>query len=278
MTSGSGEAIGLRSRLLGWTAAALMLAFFSFPIFYLASVSLKTPDQAFSGHFLPLRPTLDNWRDTFELIPLFRFLSNSLIVAFFSSMLTIAIAFPATYAMVRLKVGGRFLPAFTLATYIAPPVVALIPLFLLLRWLGLLNTLPGLILVNALGNIPVAFWLLSGFIRRLPKEIDEAAWLDGAGHITVMIRLTAPMVAPGLAAAALICGILAYDEFLLASAFTHDDASRTLPVAIALFQGERLINFGQMAVASLTGIVPVYLLSLFAQRWLIGGLTAGGVK
>lgn len=85
-------------------------------------------------------------------------------------------------------------------------------------------------------------------------------------------------MAPGIAATGLICGILAYNEFLLASAFSNDEASRTLPVAIALFQGERLINFGQMAVASLMGIIPVYLIGLFAQRWLIGGLTAGSVK
>jgi multiple sugar transport system permease protein len=102
--------------------------------------------------------------------------------------------------------------------------------------------------------------------------------LDGAGHITVVWRIIAPMVAPGLAATALICGILAFDEFLLASSFSNDPSSRTLPVAIALFQGERLVNFGQMAVASLTGIIPIYLIALFAQRWLVGGLTMGGIK
>ena len=178
----------------------------------------------------------------------------------------------------RLKIGGRFLPAFTLATYVAPPVVALIPLFLLLRRVGLLNTLTGLVVVNGLANLPVAFWLLSGFIRRLPIEIDEAAWLDGAGHLTVVWRIIAPMMTPGLAATALICGILAFDEFLLASSFSNDPSTRTLPVAIALFQGERLVNFGQMAVASVTGIVPVYLIALLTQRWLVGGLTVGGIK
>ncbi|RUZ34744.1 carbohydrate ABC transporter permease, partial [Mesorhizobium sp. M7A.F.Ca.CA.001.04.1.1] len=231
-----------------------------------------------TGYFLPQAPTLANWINTFQIIPLFRLLANSLLVAVCSSLLTLAVAFPATYAMVRLKVGGRFLPAFTLATYVAPPVVALIPLFLLLRRLGLLNSLSGLILVNGIANLPVAFWLLSGFLRRVPVEIDEAAKIDGAGYFTIIFRLVGPVMAPGLVATGLICGILAYDEFLLASAFSNDEGSRTLPVAIALFQGERLINFGQMAVASLTGIIPVYLIGLFAQRWLIGGLTAGSVK
>lgn len=261
-----------------WIAAALIIAFFILPIAYLVSVSFKTPDQVLTGHFFPQAPTLANWINTFEVIPLWRFLFNSLFVAVLSSLLTLLITFPATYAMVRLSAGGRLLPAFTLATYVAPPVVALIPLFLLLRWAGLINSLTGLILVNGIFNIPVAFWLLSGFMRRVPVEIDEAAKLDGAGYFTIIFRVIAPIMAPGLAATGLICGILAYDEFLLASAFSNDEASRTLPVAIALFQGERLINFGQMAVASLTGIIPVYLIGLFAQRWLIGGLTAGSVK
>lgn len=270
--SGSGGSVAV------WCAAAVTVAFFALPIAYLVSVSFKTPDQVLTGHFLPSAPTLANWVGTFKVIPLWRFLANSLVVAVFSSLLTLAIAFPATYAMVRLNTGGRFLPAFTLATYVAPPVVALIPLFLLLRRIGLLNSLSGLVLVNGIANLPVAFWLLAGFLRRVPVEIDEAARLDGAGHFTILSRLIAPIMAPGLAATGLICGILAYDEFLLASAFSNDEGSRTLPVAIALFQGERLINFGQMAVASLTGIVPVYLIGLFAQRWLIGGLTAGSVK
>ena len=161
-----------RKTPLGWfvayCGAGLVIAFFVLPIAFLVSVSFKSPDQALSGHFLPGRPTLDNWRDTFQIIPLVRYLFNSVSVAFFSAILTVAFAFPATYAMVRLKIGGRFLPAFTLATYVAPPVVALIPLFLLLRRVGLLNTLTGLIVVNGLGNLPVAFWLLSGFVRRLP--------------------------------------------------------------------------------------------------------------
>ncbi|RUV23753.1 carbohydrate ABC transporter permease [Mesorhizobium sp. M7A.F.Ca.MR.245.00.0.0] len=276
--SHSSQAGGRSRGRVATGCAAVMVGFFVLPIAYLVSVSFKTPDQVLTGYFLPQAPTLANWINTFQIIPLFRLLANSLLVAVCSSLLTLAVAFPATYAMVRLKVGGRFLPAFTLATYVAPPVVALIPLFLLLRRLGLLNSLSGLILVNGIANLPVAFWLLSGFLRRVPVEIDEAAKIDGAGYFTIIFRLVGPVMAPGLVATGLICGILAYDEFLLASAFSNDEGSRTLPVAIALFQGERLINFGQMAVASLTGIIPVYLIGLFAQRWLIGGLTAGSVK
>jgi len=271
--------IGLpRHRLAAWIGAALVLTIFLLPICYLLSVSFKGTDEVLSGRFLPLQPTLDNWRKAFEVVPLFAFLRNSVTVSVLSAVITIGAALPATYAMVRLRVGGRFLPSFTLSSYVAPPVVALVPLFLLLRATGLINSLVGLALVYGLANLPVAFWLLSGFIRRVPQEIDEAAWLDGAGHGTVLVRIIAPLVAPGLVAAGLICAILAYDELLLASVFTYDAGSRTLPVAISLFQGDRLVNFGQMAAASLTGIVPVYLAGLFMQKWLVGGLAAGGVR
>src|SRR5690348_4615521 len=118
-------------RQKGWAAAycgaALVLAFFLLPIAFLISVSFKSPDEALSGYFLPGRPTLDNWRNTFQIIPLGQYLFDSLTVAVFSGLLTVLLAFPATYAMVRLQIGGRFLPAFTLAAYVAPPVVALIP-------------------------------------------------------------------------------------------------------------------------------------------------------
>jgi multiple sugar transport system permease protein len=112
----------------------------------------------------------------------------------------------------------------------------------------------------------------------VPPEIDEAAALDGAGQGTILCRVIAPIIGPGLVAAALIVGILAYDELLLASVFTYDAGSRTLPVGVSLFRGDRLVNFGQMAVASLTGIVPVYLVGLAPQRRLIGGLAAGRLR
>jgi multiple sugar transport system permease protein len=261
-----------------WLGGGLAVAFFLLPILYLVSVSLKTPDEVLTGSFLPAAPTLANWQTAFAAVPLLAFLRNSVVVALASSLLCLAIALPATYAMVRLGVGGRVLPSLTLGSYVAPPIVALVPLFLLLRKTGLIDTQAGLALVYALSNLPVAVWLLAGFIRRVPPEIDEAAALDGAGQGTILIRVIAPLIAPGLVAAALIVGILAYDELLLASVFTYDAGSRTLPVGVSLFQGDRLVNFGQMAVASLTGIVPVYLVGLALQRRLIGGLAAGGLR
>ena len=127
-------------------------------------------------------------------------------------------------------------------------------------------------------NVPVAIWLLDSFVRQVPKEIEEAAWVDGAGILGGLVRIVVPLIAPGIVAAGIICLILAYNEFLFALVFTFRPQTQTLPIGIALFQGDRLVNFGQMAAASLTGIVPVYIVALFFQRWLIKGLTHGAVK
>lgn len=258
-------------------AYACVLVFFLLPLAYLLSVSFKTPDDVLSGRFLPTDPTLANWPAAFGATDLARFIGNSVAAALASAVITMALAVPATYAMVRFGIGGRWLPSFTLGTYMAPPVVALVPLFFLMRQAGLLHSLPGLAIVYGLMNVPVAFWLLAGFVRAVPREIDEAAWIDGAGAWRTMSRIVLPLMAPGLAACFVICAVLAYNEFLFAFFFTTG-SSRTLTIGIALFQGERLVNFGQMAAASVAGLVPVYIVAVVSQRWLVSGLVSGGVK
>jgi len=259
-------------------AACATLGFFALPIAFLISVSFKTPDDVLLGRFLPTAPTLDNWPTAFAVTNLSGFITNSVIASIAAGLLTIAIALPATYGMVRLKVGKAWLPDFTLSSYVAPPIVAVLPLFYLLKTVGLLNSLVGLILIYGFMNLPVAFWLLAPFLRQVPVAIEEAAALDGAGPLRTLIRVVAPMITPGIAATLLISVILAYNEFLLASALAQTDDARTLTVGVSLFQGERLQNAGQMAVASLAGIIPIYIVALLGQRWLVKGLTHGGVK
>jgi multiple sugar transport system permease protein len=262
-------------RILG---LIVFLAFFLFPIAFLLATSFKTPDQVLAGGFFPLRPVLDNWPTAFEKVPLAMFLRNSVVAALAAGLLTLVITVPAVYAVEKLRIAHGWLPNFVLGVYLAPPVVALLPLFFMLRFAGLLDTIPGLVLVFGLMNIPVAFWLLRPFVISVPREIDEASWVDGAGFWRTLISINLPLLLPALVATGLICMILSYNEFLFASTFTFSDEARTLTVGVSLFQGDRLVNFGQMAVASLTAIIPVYFVALLFQRWLIGGLTAGGVK
>jgi multiple sugar transport system permease protein len=259
-------------------ALAIVLAFFLVPVLYLGSTSLKAKDDVLSGSFLPRELMTQNWPDAYDRIDVFLFLRNSAVAASLSAIVTLVLAVPATYAMVRHQTGGKALYSFVLSSYVAPPVVALLPLFYLLKDLGLIDTLYGLAIVYGLMNVPVAVWLLDSFVRQVPREIEEASWVDGNGIFGGMVRMIVPLISPGIVAAGIICLILAYNEFLFALVFTFRPGTQTLPIGIALFQGDRLVNFGQMAAASFTGIVPVYIVALFFQRWLIKGLTHGAVK
>jgi multiple sugar transport system permease protein len=257
---------------------AVVLAFFAVPILFLVSLSFKTKDDVLSGNFLPTAITFDNWPGAFAAAPLGTFLGNSVLVAILSGLITLALTLPAAYAVLRLNLAGRWLSDATLSSFMAPPVVAVLPLFFLLKSTGLLNTQLGLALVYGFVNVPVAWWLITPFFRKLPVEIDQAAALDGASQWQAFRHVVLPMIAPGVAATGLIVTILAYNEFFFASAFLLSDDTRTLPVGVSLFQGDRLVNMGQMAVASLTGILPVYLAALFLQRHLVHGLAHGGIK
>jgi multiple sugar transport system permease protein len=268
----------LASRGARAAAVALSIGFFALPIAYLLSLSFKTKDDVLTGSFLPHGPTLANWPAAFAAAPLATFIGNSVVVAVLSGLLTVAITFPAVYAVERLAIARKWLPQAVLSSYMAPPVVALVPLFFLFRVAGLINSHVGLILLYGVLNVPVAFWLLAPFVRRVPAEIEEAAALDGASRFRTLVSVVLPMTAPGVAATTIIAVVLAYGEFLFASTFAFSDATRTLTVGVSLFQGDRLINFGQMAVASLSGIAPVYLLALLSQRWLLRGLTEGSIK
>lgn len=265
-------------RALPYATAGLVVLLFAAPVLYLLAVSFKTPDEVLTGTLLTSTPTLDNWPAAFARVPLLAFLRNSVLAAASGAAVSLLIAFPAAYAIDRHRTGGTLLPALALGSYMAPPVVALIPLFYLLRSLHLLNTLPALTLVYGLTNTPVALWLLGGFLRHVPREIDEAAETDGAGTLRVLWHVILPVILPGLLTTGLICGILNYNEFLFASIYGSTEAARTLPVGLSLFQGERLVNFGQMAAASLAGMVPVYLCGLFFQKRLVAGLVAGSVR
>ena len=276
------EAIYTRRTRLGKVVRGLLIAlvliFFLVPIVYLTLVSFTPQPEVLSGQIIPSRIAWENWPNAFDSVQVTLFLRNSIIVAALSALVTMAIAVPATYAMVRFRTGGSFLRSAVLSSYVAPPIVAVIPLFFLLKTTSLIDTLPGLALVHALANLPVAIWLLDSFVREIPVDLEEASWVDGNGRFGTLLRIVLPLLAPGLVAVAIICIILSYNEFLFALVMTYRPETQTLPVGIALFQGDRLVQFGQMAAASLTGMIPIYLVALFFQRGLVRGLTMGAVK
>ncbi len=257
---------------------ALIGVFLALPILYLLSLSLRTNSDIRNGGWLPSSLFLSNWPAAFDTIPLSHMLSNSWIIAVSAALLTGVIALPAAYVTARARRHGARLGSVLLASYCAPPVVALLPLYFLLKNAGLTNSLVGLVLVDGIANVPVAVWLLDGFIRRVPYEIEEAAALDGLGTGRTLLRIVVPLVSPGLLAALLICLFLSYNEFLFAVTFAQSVGSQPLTVGLSLFQGDRNVQFGQQAVVSLVAIVPMYIVAAVTQRWLISGLSAGALK
>jgi len=274
----------LSAYLLGRGGRTVLIVLFAIavllPIVYMATTSIKEPIEIRqTGALLPSRGIfITNWERAYRNVPLFKYLVNSTLVGVISTVIAIGVAVPVTYAIVRFRTGGKFLPAWILGTYVMPPIVVTLPIFAMMRSVGLINSRLGLIIIHAMANLPVAVWLLDSFVRAIPKELEEAAWIDGYSRFDTLRRVVVPLIKAGLVAAGIICLILSWNEFLFALIFTYSDASHTFPIGISRYEGEHGLQFGEMAAAALTGIGPVYVLVLFFQRYLVEGLTRGGVK
>jgi multiple sugar transport system permease protein len=268
---------GARRPAAAVVVLVLVLAGTLVPIAYLVSVSFMSRADVGAGLVLPAHPQPANWSNALAG-GLLQGIGNSLAAALGGAVLTLAIALPAAWAITRYRAGGRTLAATVLSPWLLPPIVAVIPLFTLLRTLSLNNTLVGLTLVYALANVAVAVWLLEGFTRRVPAELDEAAQLDGAGAFRVLVSVVTPLLTPALVAVGIIVAVLNYNEFLLAAFLTQSPDAQTLPVVLTLMLGERITDYGKLAAASVIGLIPVFAAAAFLQRRLVSGLTAGSAR
>ncbi|WP_246168549.1 carbohydrate ABC transporter permease [Arthrobacter luteolus] len=260
-----------------WAAAVVVLSLIMVlvPLAYLISVSLMGRDETVSGILFSTNPQFSNWAEAVQGTDLLRSIANSGTAALGGALLSLAFGLPGAWAMVRQGSGGRALANVLTSPWLLPPIVAVIPLFTLLRILGLNDTLPGLTLVYALINLPIAVWLLEGFVRRLPGEIFEAAAIDGAGPWRQLWAVLLPLMWPALIAVGTIIAILNYNEFLLATFLTQSPDAQTAPVVLSLYYGDRTPHFGKIAAASAIVVLPVFALATLLQRWMVDGLTSG---
>jgi len=261
-----------------WIVIIIAITLALLPVLYMVGMSFKSPDDILSTRIVPSRLAFENWAAAFENWPIVTYLRNSLGASLVAVLVSLLISIPANYAMARLRAGGKQTLGIIVSAYVAPPIVAIIPLFVLVRMAGLMDSVVGLGIVEGLLLTPVAVWLLDGFFRAIPFEIDEAAQIDGCGPLRTLWSVILPLAVPGIVAVSIIVFILSYNDFLIPLLLTQSVDSQTLPVGIALMQGGREVMFGQMAAASLAGLIPIYLLALFLQKWLVGGLTQGSVK
>ena len=260
--------------------AILGLAFLAAPIYLAALASLTPESRLFEGPvLLPSVLSLEHYRDLFTGRAFWQPIRNSLIVASATTALCVTFGAFCAYAIARLHFRGKRLVLGTiLAVTMFPQISIVSPLYLLLRQLGLINTYPGLVLPYLTFAMPLTVWLLVGYFRQLPAELEDAARLDGAGPLRTLGEVVLPLAAPGLAATAILTFIYCWNEFLFALAFTLGPERRTVPVAIALFRGQYQVPWGEILAASIVATAPVAVLVLLFQRRIVQGMTAGAIK
>jgi ABC-type glycerol-3-phosphate transport system permease component len=259
-------------------AAWIVIATIALPLLYALIGSLQPEARLFGGGLPSLRDLgLRHYRALLGERDVLHAIGHSLVVAAATTVVCVSLGSASAYALARLRFPGRrALLACVLAVSMFPQIAIVPPLYLLLRALGLIDTYPGLVLPYVTFAMPLTIWLLLGFFRQLPAELEEAARVDGAGRLRTLVEIVLPLSAPALATTALITFIYCWNEFLFALAFTLE--RKTLPVAIALLRGQYRVPWGEVLAAAMVSTAPIALLVLGFQRRIVQGLAAGAVK
>jgi multiple sugar transport system permease protein len=267
-------------RALLWVLLVIVVASYAFPFVYLASTSFKPPVEAIAvpPSLIPKSWSLENYQaalSTFGVIPSF---INSITTALISTALTIVLAVPAAYAITSFATrSGQVFMFGTLVTRMVPPVAIGIPLVAIMTGIGLRDTPTGTALAQTTIALPLAIWLLTSFFESVPIELEEAATMDGASRIRILISVIVPVVSGGIAVAAIFAFLASWNEFLFALLLTAIRA-QTTPVVIANFQTQFGLQWGAMTALAILYSLPVVAVTFLLQKRIVGGLTLGAVK
>ena len=264
-------------RIVFWLGVSVLLFVFIFPIAWIFVTSFKGSADIMVPTRLFFVPTLDNYVYEFYKMPLLKELFNTFIVSVFSTALAMAVSLPAAYSFARFNTGYGHLLFFTLTTRMFPPVVAAVPFFLLFKNAGLLDTHLGLILLYLYFNMSFATFLLYGFFKEIPVELEQAAMVDGYGRLSILWKVVFPLIVPGAAITTVFCLIFAWNEFFFGYIFTRT-AARTVSFGLISHWGSVVVQWGPMAVGVIFTILPTLIAGWFMQRFLVRGLTFGAVK
>lgn len=270
------------TKSMQYAALAAYLIFLGFPLLWLISASLKSSRElsALQINLIPQELRWDNFTAALDKQGLLHSAGNSLIVAVATTVLVIVLSLPAAYALARFK--GALRAAGTgwiLVSQVFPVILIIIPLFLILKNLQLVDTLTGLILVYTTYTMPFALWMLQGFVAGIPKDLEEAASIDGASRIATLTRIVFPLLRPGIVATAMFAFVSAWNEFFFALVLIQSPDNYTLPIALKLFVGgEGKVALGPLAAGAVLATIPSLVIFSILQRRLTGGLLAGSVK
>ncbi|MGW3629945.1 carbohydrate ABC transporter permease [Streptomyces sp. NPDC005122] len=276
MRTRKGARAGQYLALLGY------LVFLGFPFLWLISTAFKPARELAGLHptWIPRHPTLANFRQAFDEQPLLQAALNSLLAALGAAVIAVLIATPMAYVMARRRtVLARAATGWVVVSQAFPFVLVIIPLFLILKNLHLIDSRAGLVMVYVVWALPFALWMLVGHVRAVPAELEEAAAVDGAGRVRTLVSVTAPLLAPGIVATALFAFVSAWNEFFFALVLLKTPQKQTLPVVLTHFIGaEGVADLGPLAAASFLATLPSLVVFAVIQKRITGGMFAGAVK
>ncbi|MFI9800197.1 carbohydrate ABC transporter permease [Streptomyces sp. NPDC052302] len=265
-----------------YAALLAYLVFLAFPFLWLVSTAFKPPRELASLHptWIPEDPTLANFRQAFDEQPLLDAALNSLAAALGTAVIAVLLATPMAYVMARRRTRlARAATGWVVVSQAFPLVLVIIPLFLVLRDLRLIDSMTGLVMVYVVWALPFALWMLVGYVRAVPRELEEAAAVDGAGRLRTLVSVTAPLLAPGLVATALFAFVTAWNEFFFALVLLKTPEKQTLPVVLTHFIGaEGVADLGPLAAAAFLATLPSLVVFALIQRRITGGMLTGAVK
>jgi multiple sugar transport system permease protein len=275
----------MRSSRLGGivlvVAVVLLVFVCAFPFLWMALSSIKSLRELYTvpPHWLPEVPTLANYAKVLFASNVPRYFLNSTVISLGATALAIVLAVFASYGFARFEFPGKAgYQAFVLVGQLMPTAAIIVPLFVTLKTLGLVNTYLGLILVYMILTLPLSVWMLTGYFKAIPVELEEAAIIDGASRLGVLLRITLPLSIPGIVAVVVYAFVTTWNEFIFALCFATDSRVKTLPIGIAEFSTEFDTDWGAVMAASVVMTLPIAVMFLAMQRLFVSGLTAGAMK
>jgi len=270
------------TRVGQYVALAAYVVFLGFPLVWLLSTAFKSTQEIALGAsgLIPDAPTLSNFSDAIERANLIDAGANSLKVAVASTIFTVALALPAAYGLARFRTVLRPITlGWILVSQVFPTILVVVPLFLILKQFQLIDSLTGLTIVYVVFTLPFCLWMLIGFVSNIPRELEEAGAMDGAGRLRILVSIVFPLLRPGVVATALFAFISAWNEFMFALVLIQTPEKVTLPLTLSRFVGaEGQVQLGALAAASLLATIPSLVFFALIQRRLTSGLLTGAVK
>ena len=266
--------------VLTWATLIAALIFFLGPFFWILSTSVKANEDyfAYPPVWVPADASLKHYAALFTRSSGARYFTNSLVISTLSMLAALLVSVPTAYSIARWRFGGGFLSLFLLVLRMLPAIALIIPLYIMYKQLGLTNSYLGLVIVYTVLYVPFAVWLLVGFLRDFPVEIEEAALIDGCSRLRALISVVVPIIAPGLAVVALFSFIATWNEFLFAIVLTGIETKTMMVLVTSFTSGGTDMFYGEATASVVLGVLPAFVVAFVLQRYLVKGLALGGTK